>query len=143
MNHLVEKKNLLKADHISKKEKSKNIIKNFQNKPLYEFTSPEDYFNIALTLTKNNKFDEAINIYKKAILLKPDYVEAYFNIGTILYSTGKYLFAIEVFNKVISLNPDYTSAYNYLAISISKGSFLETKPHLHSSILQLLQKKIL
>ena len=141
MNHLVEKENMLKVEDISKKENSENIIKNFQKNPLYEFTSPEDYFNIALTLTKKNKFDEAINVFKKAILLKPDYVEAYFNIGVILYSTGKYLFAIEVFNKVISLNPNYTSAYNYLAISISKGSFLETKPHLHSSILQLLQKK--
>jgi len=52
----------------------------------------------------------------------------------------KYYYAIETFNVVISLEPENFDAYHYLAILIQKGSFKETKPHLHSSILKLLQK---
>ena len=117
------------------------MIETFKKDTSYKSNSPENYYNIGIMHTKNNKLDEAINAYKKAILLRPDYLEAYFNIGRILYDLGKYIYAIEVFNKVLSLNPNLTSAYHYLAISISKGSFLEAKPHLHSSILNLLQKQ--
>ena len=117
------------------------MIETLKNDILNKSESPETYYNIGIMHTKNNKLDDAINAYKKAISLKPDYVEAYFNIGRVFYDLGKYLFAIEVFNKVLSLNPNSISAYHYLAISISKGTFLEPKPHLHSSILKLSQKQ--
>ena len=35
------------------------------------------------------KFDEAIDAYKKAISIKPDYAEAYSNIGVVLRDQGK------------------------------------------------------
>jgi len=101
----------------------------------------ESYYNIAIIHTKKNNLKEAVNAYKKAISLKPDFTEAYFNIGRIFYDMGQYYKAIEVFNRVISLNPDHTSAYSHLAVSISKGSFIKSKPHLYSPILKLLQKQ--
>ena len=65
------------------------MIETLKNDILNKSESPETYYNIGIMHTKNNKLDDAINAYKKAISLKPDYVEAYFNIGRVFYDLGK------------------------------------------------------
>ena len=50
---------------------------------------------------KIGKFDEAIEAYKKAISLKPDYAEAYNNMGSGLKDQGKFDEAIDAYKKAI------------------------------------------
>lgn len=56
--------------------------------------------------------DEAIEAYKKCIILKPSYADAYINIGFALKDQGKTEEAVEAYKKCISLNPDYAVAYS-------------------------------
>ena len=140
MDDIVKDTSMIRVESLTKKDETGTINGKLNKDDFQKFNSAEAYYNRAIELTKNNNLNDAVKFFKKAISLRPEYVEAYFNIGRILYSLGKYYYAIEAFNVVISLEPENPSAYHYLAISIQKGSFLEPKPHLHSSILKLLQK---
>ncbi len=62
----------------------------------------------------SKKFEEAVQSYKKAIELKPDYVEAYSNLGSALYYLGKLPEAESVFLKALELKPDYAECYSNL-----------------------------
>ena len=140
MDDLVKDASMLKEESLTKNDEIGIIKSNSNKNDFQKFNSAEAYYNKAIEFQKNKNLNDAIKFFKKAISLRPEYVDAYFNIGRILYSMGKYYYAIETFNVVISLEPENFDAYHYLAISIQKGSFKETKPHLHSSMLKLLQK---
>ena len=62
-------------------------------------------------LKGQGKLEEAIESYKKAISIKPDYAEAYLNMGTVFQDQGKLEEAIESYKKAISIKPDYAEAY--------------------------------
>ena len=52
-----------------------------------------------------NKFEEAIDAFKKSISLKPDYAEAYNNLGNVLKDQGKLDEAINAYKNSISITP--------------------------------------
>ena len=57
-------------------------------------------------LQEQGKLDEAIEAYKKAISLKPDFAEAFYNVGGALHVQGKFEEAIEAYKKAISIKPE-------------------------------------
>ena len=71
-----------------------------------------------ITYENEEKLDEAIAEYNKALETNPTYPEAYNTRGT-AYGRGKGLYdlAIADFNKVLELDPRYAGAYNNRAIS--------------------------
>ena len=52
-------------------------------------------------LQEQDKLEEAIEAFNKALTIKPDYVEAYNNLGNVLKDQGKLEGAIEAFNKAL------------------------------------------
>ena len=52
---------------------------------------------MGIILKRNGRVEEAIDNYKKAISLKPDYVQAYNNLGVLYKDNEKYENAIEMF----------------------------------------------
>ncbi len=77
-----------------------------------DFPNSINLYNIIGASNKGlGKLDEAIEAYKKAISLKPDYTEAYYNMGIALKNQGKLDEAIEAYNKAVSVKPDYAEAY--------------------------------
>ena len=62
-------------------------------------------------LKDQGKLDEAIEAYKMALAIEPDYAEAYNNMGSIFQEQGKLEKAITSYNKALSLKPDYAEAY--------------------------------
>ena len=84
--------------------KAKELVKEYSKFPyLYNF-----YGTI---LDRQNKFDEAILIYKTAIKLKPDYFEVYFNMGNLFMRNKMAEKAIPLFKKTLKLKPDFIEAY--------------------------------
>ena len=84
--------------------KAKELIKEYSKFPyLYNF-----YGTI---LDKQNKFDEAILVYKTAIKLKPNYFEVYFNMGNLFMRNKMAEKAIPLFKKTLKLKPDFIEAY--------------------------------
>jgi len=71
----------------------------------------ELYNLYGIILDQQNKLDEAISVYKKAIELKPNFVESYFNMGNLFVKNRMAKKAIPLFEKAIELKPDYLEAY--------------------------------
>lgn len=55
--------------------------------------------------------ESAIESYKKALSIQPDYVDAYYNMGIAYKAQGKLEEAIKVYKKVLSIRPQYAEAH--------------------------------
>ena len=69
---------------------------------------------LGASATEIGEIDKAIDAYKKAILIKPDYADAYNNMGVALEKKGNLDDAIKLYKKAILLKKDYAIAYNNL-----------------------------
>ncbi len=57
------------------------------------------------------QFDDAIDSYKQALKIKPDYAEAYYNMGIALKDKGDPEAAIDSYKQALKIKPDYADAY--------------------------------
>ena len=67
---------------------------------------------LGASAAQTGKLDKAVDAFKKAISIKPDYADAYNNLGNALKEQGKLKEAIEAYNKVLSIKPDTEAYYN-------------------------------
>ena len=58
--------------------------------------------------------DSAINEFKKAIELKPDYVDAHFGLGAMYFKKGLYDLAVRHVEQAILIKPDFKEAHELL-----------------------------
>ena len=90
------------------------------------------------------QFRAAIDSYKQALKIKPNYADTYYNLGNALYDKGDLEEAIESYNEAVSIKPDYAEAYNNLGnVLTDKGDFeagincftqaLKIKPNYHEA----------
>ena len=77
--------------------------------------SAEREFSRAASYERTNMFKEAIEAYKQAVKLKPDYVDAYMQLGLDYYRIGRYSDAVEAYKQAVKINPNDQAAYNKLA----------------------------
>ena len=63
-------------------------------------------------LKRKGDLEAAINSYKKAASVNPDYAEAHKNMGHALKAKGDLQAAIKSYKQAIQINPDYDEAYN-------------------------------
>ncbi len=76
----------------------------------------ETYFSLGKLLTRENKFDLAVDAYQKAIYFKES-AEAYFELGKTVTETENFESAIAIYQKAIKLQPKSAYFYFYLAKS--------------------------
>ena len=82
------------------------------------------YNLLGLILTAQKRFDEAIDIYTKGLLIKEDYAMIYNNLGTIYKSKGNYLEAKKLYKKSISLDNKIAEPHNNLGnLYIDEGKY--------------------
>ena len=80
---------------------------------LLQFPNSVFLYNVKGAVERGlGQLDAAIDSYKKALILKPDYAEAHNNMGIALKDQGKLNEAKEAYNKAITIKPDYADAYN-------------------------------
>jgi tetratricopeptide (TPR) repeat protein len=75
-----------------------------------------------------NQYDAAIDSYKQALKIKPDYAEAYFNMGVALQEKGELNAALDSYKQALKIKPDYAKAYNNM------GNALQEKVELDAAI---------
>jgi tetratricopeptide (TPR) repeat protein len=73
-----------------------------------------DYHNQCEKLLSEEKYEEAITLYQKALQLRPDYFKFHYNLGKVFYKLGKYEQAIASFEQAAKLQPDEIGVYQYL-----------------------------
>jgi len=79
------------------------------------------------------QFDAAIDFYKRALKIKPNYAEAYFNLGHAFKSEGDLEGAVGSYKQALKLKPDYAEAYNNI------GNALKDKGDLREAIVSYKQ----
>ena len=80
---------------------------------------------LGVSRTQIGKLDEAIEAYKKSILLKPDFALAHYNLASTLQELGRLEDAEASFKQAIILNPDYSAAFNNLGVTLQELGRLE------------------
>lgn len=76
---------------------------------------------------KKENYNQAVELYSKALELKPDYFKALFNRGFAYDKLGEYDMAIKDYQRAISVEPQNAYAYYNIAISLDKkGDYRST-----------------
>ena len=90
-------------------ESVNGLINKFPNVPLL--------YNISgACFSAIGEIESAINCFKKALNLKPDYEEAHYNLGVAFHQIGRLNDAISCYDKAISIKHDYPTAHNNLGL---------------------------
>ena len=97
---LIKKKKLAQAE-----KKISKLIKKI--KPNHEVANI-----FAMILFQQNKIDQAIIQWKKAIEINSNYFFGYNNLGNAFYKKEEYATSIEYYDKAINIKKDYIEAYN-------------------------------
>jgi tetratricopeptide (TPR) repeat protein len=77
--------------------------------------NPALYYQLGNLYRKKGKLNEAIDQYKKAVSIQPQFTEALNNLAAAYFTTGEYNKSISVFKKIIGLQPDKPAAYYNIA----------------------------
>ena len=77
---------------------------------------PHYFFNHALVMEKEERWEEAIAAYQDAIQLKPQYVEAWSNIGNVYRRQRQWTKAIGAYEEARTLKPQSADLLNNLGV---------------------------
>jgi len=90
------------------------------NKMLKKFPNSVVLYNIVGASNVGlMQFDAAVESYKKALKIKPDYAEAYYNMGIALDNKGDPEASIHSYKQAIKINPGYADAYNNMGVAMN------------------------
>ena len=67
--------------------------------------------NLAAALQEDGRLDEAIDHYRRAVSIRPDYAPAYNNVGTALRAAGHLDQAVAAYQRALEKMPDYPDAH--------------------------------
>ena len=79
-----------------------------------ESIPPRPIIALGTALVLTGRTSEAINHFKQALRIDPDYAEAYNNMGNALFLTGRTSEAIAQYKQALQSYPDYANAHNNL-----------------------------
>jgi tetratricopeptide (TPR) repeat protein len=76
------------------------------------------HYNLGIVLSEQGKSDAAIDHYRRAVELRPDYAEAHYNLGRLLVEKGHLEDAIAHYEKAAAINPRDAEAQNNLGVTL-------------------------
>lgn len=111
-------KNNLASAYVMKGEfdKAMPLLKDVLDDPLYP-TPQFAHFNLARIYERQGKIEEAIDEYKLALDIRPDYVDAHYNLGLLYLQQGRTDLAIKKFTEATRLSPDIAVYYRTLGVA--------------------------
>jgi protein O-GlcNAc transferase len=83
------------------------------------------------------RYDAAIDCYKEAIKIKPNYADAHMNKGSALQNKGELDAAIESFKKTLSLNPNNPIAYFNMGNALKEKGKIDNAVESYKKALKL------
>ena len=87
--------------------------------------------------TELRQFDLAIDNYKKALVIKPDYADAFCNIGIVQHKIGELDESILSYKKAIEFNPLHAVAYQNLGDALKDQGKLEESVEVYNKALAI------
>ena len=98
----------------------KNRIQRLQDA---DWSGPKGHllpFGLGEALQELGELEQAIEAYKKALSIKPDYADAHNNMGMALYDQGSFDEAANNYQKAVNLEPDFADAHYNLGNVLKK-----------------------
>lgn len=87
---------------------------------------PHYHYNLGLVLEKEERWEEAITAYQKAIGINPQYVEALANLGNVYRRQRQWANAITTLQHAWQLKPQSADIHNALGVTYKEHGDLET-----------------
>ena len=75
-------------------------------------------YNLGIVLSEQGEADQAIDHYRRAVALRPDYAEAHYNLGRLLVEQGQLDDAIAHYERAAAINPADAEAQNNLGVTL-------------------------
>ena len=92
-------------------------------------------FIIARCAANQQKFDEAVTEYRRALNLKSDFFEARFDLASVLDRQGKHDEAIQEYEEAVKLQPKNEDAqYNLGALLMQQKQYDRARTHLEAAV---------
>ena len=85
----------------------------------------ELYYKKGISFANLGLLDEAIEAYKEAIRINPEYADAHFNLGIVLEDKGHFEEAVKAYREAIRINPEFAKAYNNLGLALYNNGQLD------------------
>ena len=76
------------------------------------------HYNLGIVLSEQGEADQAIDHYRRAVALRPDYAEAHYNLGRLLVEHGQLADAIAHYERAAAINPADAEARNNLGVTL-------------------------
>jgi tetratricopeptide (TPR) repeat protein len=76
------------------------------------------HYNLGIVLSEQGEADQAIDHYRRAVALRPDYAEAHYNLGRLLVEQGQFNDAIAHYERAAAINPADAEAQNNLGVTL-------------------------
>ena len=84
---------------------------------------------------QRGRTESAIEYFRKAIVIKSDYLDAHYNLGAALKDIGCLEEAISSYNQALSINPNLSEIHSNLGIALKElGNFEEAADSYHKAI---------
>lgn len=100
-----------------------------------KYRTAQDYVLIGNILLDLEKPEDAVFMYKRAILTDECYYKPYYNIGNVCLNDDKFFMAIDYYKKAIKYAPDFAYAYYNLGCAyIKTGDLNKAKSKLTKAI---------
>ena len=91
--------------------------------------------NIGTAKYNQGKIDEAIEHYKAALSIKPDYVTAHYNLGNAYLNQGRMDEAVSHFRDALKIKPEHAyTHYSYGNLLLNQGRFKKALFHFFEAI---------
>lgn len=129
---------LKKYEEASEKFQKAIELDNTGDPNLFEY-----YFNLASTLVHEGKFEDASQILKIGISLKPDFEPAHFMLGMVYSSLKEYSKSFSEYQRASELNPHDANIFLYWAATLGKsGEFDEVTIEKFKKVIEIEPKNI-
>ncbi len=96
----------------------------YREKIDFELTDTQNYSELGRAYAEKGMFDNAINAYKKLLVIEPDNAHAHYSLGTLYSKKAMFDDAADELWKAVEIEPDMTEAhYNLGLIYYRQGLF--------------------
>ncbi len=87
---------------------------------------PDFHNNLGLCLRAQNRLDEAVAEYRKALDLNPSYAPAWSNLGLDLHKLGQFDAALDAFDRAVVLDPNLVQArFSRALVQLARGDYAQ------------------
>jgi len=104
--------------------------------------SAELLYNKAINYYEEAKYNLAIENFKKALEIKPDYWQAYYNLGNTYFKKKEYAAALENYKQSVKINPEDIQAYQNMGMIYSRDREYELAIDCYKKAVEINKKDV-